>query len=717
MSKYNKFLLTRTRKGLYDITNPISPNNLLPIGNAPDILVGDYLPLSGGEMSGNITINYSGMGIIFGTGETTGYIRRNPSEGQIDFGSDNYFNFYDTNTNELAVQISTQNKVINAINGFEWNGQSLDDRYDRYGAWKLFVNGVEKYSVVSNSIINLKGGGATTLTYTPDGEITFSSTDSFANNFGFNDFSGNLTLSGNGTQTLTSNIKIYDHRVHGLGTTSTINGIGRLRSDGVTPITSFNQFYQAGFHTADVGTNYTDGPYPQGGASRGAIINFNSHSTGVTQFFSNRHQNELWYRDSYGGWKPWVKIWDSGNLTSLSQLTNDLDIATSNHTHSWISITDKPALYNGWRLGVGDGTFANIGDNNVVTLQGDGGTSVTRSGNVITISSTNEGGSDGNNYLSGVGFGTTTGDFTFNRLGLTSIVQNIDGRYSLLNHTHSQYEPTFVKNTAFNKNFGLGFNQVLMGEKYTEWLVANLTSNTTLSIPAEIRPMGYYVSSTSTDYTITLDKNNALNHFKVLNTGTATISLQGTSGTGFNTIINVAEGISPQILPGGTAFFSFASYTNISGTQSYKWNVTGDLVGSVGGTDTGGGTADGNNYPTFLEFEQGVLTMGRNGLSSINEDLSDSTLDVNASRVLNANDNGKTLICTASVTLTIPLGLPTSFSVNILNEGSAASVVTIVANGVTLKAPHGAKLLYGYTCNIMKRTANSTFYLQGELTV
>jgi hypothetical protein len=77
----------------------------------------------------NININQSGYGITFGEGSgTLGYIRREGA-GQLKFGSDNLFEFYETDSNVLAVSISANSKTVNAVGGFQWNGQSLDSRY------------------------------------------------------------------------------------------------------------------------------------------------------------------------------------------------------------------------------------------------------------------------------------------------------------------------------------------------------------------------------------------------------------------------------------------------------------------------------------------------------------------------------------------------------------------------------------------------------------
>jgi hypothetical protein len=78
----------------------------------------------------NININQAGYGITFGEGSgARGFIRRHASSGQIEFGSDDKFDFIETDSSVLAVQISANNKTVNAIGGFLWNGQSLDSRY------------------------------------------------------------------------------------------------------------------------------------------------------------------------------------------------------------------------------------------------------------------------------------------------------------------------------------------------------------------------------------------------------------------------------------------------------------------------------------------------------------------------------------------------------------------------------------------------------------
>lgn len=97
----------------------------------------------------------------------------------------------------------------------------------------------------------------------------------------------------------------------------------------------------------------------------------------------------------------------------------------------------------------------------------------------------------------------------------------------------------------------------------------------------------------------------------------------------------------------------------------------------------------------------------------------EGTKKVLTSRLIDATDNGKTLICinaAADITLTVPAGLGVNFSCNVVSEDSGSRFVEIVGPAVTLKAPHGAKILSDYTGNILKRTGEEVFNLQGELT-
>ena len=64
-------------------------------------------------------------------------------------------------------------------------------------------------------------------------------------------------------------------------------------------------------------------------------------------------------------------------------------------------------------------------------------------------------------------FGTSTGTVAEGNHGHSNYAlsgHNHTGVYSPVGHTHTEYEPKFGKNTAFNKNFGSGYNDVPRGD-------------------------------------------------------------------------------------------------------------------------------------------------------------------------------------------------------------------------------------------------------------
>lgn len=58
-----------------------------------------------------------------------GYIRQGQQQGQLEIGSDDKINIYETDTRNLAISISTNNKTLDAIGGLLENGVKLADKY------------------------------------------------------------------------------------------------------------------------------------------------------------------------------------------------------------------------------------------------------------------------------------------------------------------------------------------------------------------------------------------------------------------------------------------------------------------------------------------------------------------------------------------------------------------------------------------------------------
>jgi hypothetical protein len=125
--------------------------------------------------------------------------------------------------------------------------------------------------------------------------------------------------------------------------------------------------------------------------------------------------------------------------------------------------------------------------------------------------------------------------------------------------------------------------------------------------------------------------------------------------------------------------------------------------------DTGNTGAQGPTGPTGPQGPQGPAGSDAN--------VPRGTVNVSSSRSLTSADDGKTLVCSNTITITVPTGLSSDFTCNLVSDNTSSQIITIAqGSGTTLKAPHGLKLLAGYTCNICKRTGTNTFDVQGELT-
>ncbi len=63
-------------------------------------------------------------------------------------------------------------------------------------------------------------------------------------------------------------------------------------------------------------------------------------------------------------------------------------------------------------------------------------------------------------------FGTTSGTVAEGNHGHSgyAVSGHSHSEYALKTHTHTEYEPKFSKNSAFNKNFGSGYNDVARGD-------------------------------------------------------------------------------------------------------------------------------------------------------------------------------------------------------------------------------------------------------------
>jgi YVTN family beta-propeller protein len=92
-----------------------------------------YLSLAtGGVMKGHIDFGpNNALGLKFGSvaNGAVGYIRQSATQGQLDLGSDDLINFYESDSNTLAVSISTNGKTLDAKGGLLENGVALSSKY------------------------------------------------------------------------------------------------------------------------------------------------------------------------------------------------------------------------------------------------------------------------------------------------------------------------------------------------------------------------------------------------------------------------------------------------------------------------------------------------------------------------------------------------------------------------------------------------------------
>ncbi len=147
------------------------------------------------------------------------------------------------------------------------------------------------------------------------------------------------------------------------------------------------------------------------------------------------------------------------------------------------------------------------------------------------------------------------------------------------------------------------------------------------------------------------------------------------------TILKGTNSYSATISPGRTLTVAVPA----GSSANVKRTPTGGTLAAV--LVRAGETRTFGPYQLTQQFEVSVQT----GLAEVTEGIADATLlqgvpvIVSVSRNLDASDNGQTLECTATVTLTVPVGLPAGFQCAILPSGttSIASSGGVLLKGAT----------------------------------
>jgi hypothetical protein len=121
---------------------------------------------------------------------------------------------------------------------------------------------------------------------------------------------------------------------------------------------------------------------------------------------------------------------NTGTVTSVTvQGTTGLSGSGTVTTSGTITLTNSDrgssqAIYK--NIATQSGTATANSNNDTLTITGTGGTTTSRSGDTITINSTDN---NDNYYVSSVSFNTTNGVLTLNRSGLSALLVDLDGRY------------------------------------------------------------------------------------------------------------------------------------------------------------------------------------------------------------------------------------------------------------------------------------------------
>lgn len=131
--------------------------------------------------------------------------------------------------------------------------------------------------------------------------------------------------------------------------------------------------------------------------------------------------------------------------------------------------------------------------------------------------------------------------------------------------------------------------------------------------------------------------------------------------------------------------------TTTFGPYATTQNLTLTCTSVAGFYDTTSTPASGGLLPVYIDPNTGSLVSeAGNSLSGV--------ITVATSRALTAADNGATLECTATVTLTVPEGLPAGFG------------CAVIPSGTTSVARSGAALLNGAGTTLTRAAASNAMF-------
>jgi len=249
----------------------------------------------------------------------------------------------------------------------------------------------------------------------------------------------------------------------------------------------------------------------------------------------------------------------------------------------WNTTTHFRNFYNGtkWTYGLtisdtlGSPQFTvGVGD----TMRFAGDTSMIISFNSTThqvlfhSNSTGGGGGGANNFLSSISFSTSTGLLTFARSGLTTLTQNIDGRYNLITDTANMLVP------YLHKSDSILANRITANTNTINTNTANITTNTS---NIALKQNLVTLTTTSTSGVATF------------NQSTGTLNIPNYGGGSGSTNLNVGTGFR-LALPG----------TNNIKTIISAWN--GLIIDSISNANTLTFTIDTSKLTTWFRMGKSI---------------------------------------------------------------------------------------------------------------
>ena len=256
--------------------------------------------------------------------------------------------------------------------------------------------------------VSLTGGGATTVTGTYP-NFTISSTDN-------NTVPNNATITiSAGTELSTGGDFTTDQ---GSNETITINHANVSRADNNS---SASPGYGDSFTAIDsITTN-----------DRGHVTAVNTKTVTIPASDNTDTDTVTQIREDSGSYR-------TGSIT-LQSGTNVTITEPSAGVFNFASTNTNTTNFN---IQADGGATENISAGETINFIGSGTTSVSRSGNSITISSS----ASTNNFVDGATFNTGNGIITLSRSGLSAVTVDIDGRF--INNTSTQPNNIYIRNTS-----------------------------------------------------------------------------------------------------------------------------------------------------------------------------------------------------------------------------------------------------------------------------